>query len=193
MTSTAGILVVAAQRELRRALFDTFDRDGHFVVHSARDATHAGILLEGRPPLALIVIVFEGDGREGMAGIDVLRGVPACVGAPILAVLDDAAVLKPNVLPAAIADWLYASQIEHELLSRWQRVHRMVARQDSSGEGVATSSGGDYRFAFDEVDSESIAHAITTLTPHVITLLVDLAGKVSSLPFFFQPSPHPNC
>lgn len=154
MTSTAGILVVAAQRELRRALFDTFDRDGHFVVHSARDATHAGILLEGRPPLALIVIVFEGDGREGMAGIDVLRGVPACVGAPILAVLDDAAVLKPNVLPAGIADWLYASQIEHELLSRWQRVHRMVARQDGTGEGMATPSGGDYRFAFDEVDSE---------------------------------------
>ncbi|GAB2794361.1 putative bifunctional diguanylate cyclase/phosphodiesterase [Dyella kyungheensis] len=153
MASPAGILVVAAQRELRRSLFDTFDRDGHFVVHSARDATHAGILLEGRPPLALIVIVFEGDGREGMASIDVLRGVPACIGAPILAVLDDGAVLKPNVLPGGIADWLYASQIEHELLARWQRVHRMAVRSDGL-EGQASTSGGDYRFAFDEVESE---------------------------------------
>ena len=153
MATPAGILVVAAQRELRRALFDTFDHDGHFVVHSARDATHAGILLEGRPPLALIVIVFEGDGREGMASIDVLRGVPACIGAPILAVLDDGAVLKPNVLPAGIADWLYASQIEHELLSRWQRVHRMAARADGL-EGQPSTAGGDYRFAFEEVDSE---------------------------------------
>ncbi|WP_109125807.1 bifunctional diguanylate cyclase/phosphodiesterase [Dyella sp. C11] len=154
MTSSTGILVVAAQRELRRALFDTFDGDGHFIVHSARDATHAGILLEGRAPLALIVIVFEGDGREGMAGIEVLSGVPACAGAPILAVLDDNAVLKPNVLPAGIADWLYASQIEHELLSRWQRLHRMGARQDVNGSAVATGGDGDYRFAFDEVDDE---------------------------------------
>ena len=153
MASPAGILVVAAQRELRRALFDAFDRDGHFVVHSARDATHAGILLEGRAPLALIVMVFEGDGREAMAGIEVLRGMPACVGAPILAVLDDGAVLKPNVLPAGVADWLYASQIEHELLSRWQRVHRMAVRLDGAESGSA-SGDSDYRFAFEEIDAE---------------------------------------
>jgi len=153
MATPAGILVVAAQRELRRALFDTFDRDGHFVVHSARDATHAGILLEGRSPLALIVIVFEGDGREGMAGMEVLRGIPACVGAPVLAVLDDGAVLKPNVLPAGIVDWLYASQIEHELLSRWQRMHRMAERPGDGGD-VSAPGNGDYRFAFEEVDCE---------------------------------------
>lgn len=153
MASPAGILVVAAQRELRRALFDTFDQDGHFVVHSARDATHAGILLEGRSPLALIVMVFEGDGREAMAGIEVLRSLPACVGAPVLAVLDDGAVLKPNVLPAGIADWLYASQIEHELLSRWQRMQRVAAHGDVADDAAA-SRNGDYRFAFDEVDAE---------------------------------------
>ncbi|MHA6203813.1 putative bifunctional diguanylate cyclase/phosphodiesterase [Dyella soli] len=153
MTTPAGILVVAAQRELRRALFDTFDRDGHFVVHSARDATHAGILLEGRPALALIVVVFEGDGREAKSGIEVLRGLPACGNAPLIAVLDDGAVLGPTQLPSGIADWLYASQIEHELLARWQRLQRAATPPAAAGASQATSDG-DYRFAFDEVDSE---------------------------------------
>ncbi|WP_430390320.1 putative bifunctional diguanylate cyclase/phosphodiesterase [Dyella sp. 20L07] len=150
MTHSAGILVVAAQRELRRSLFDTFDRDGHFVVHSARDATHAGILLEGRSPLALIVMVFEGDGREAMAGLDVLRSLPACAAAPLIAVLDDSAMLKPIVLPAGVADWLHASQIERELLARWQRLQQASTRALAHHEG----SEGDYRFAFDELDNE---------------------------------------
>jgi diguanylate cyclase (GGDEF)-like protein len=154
MASPAGILVVAAQRELRRALFEAFEHDGHFVVHSARDATHAGILLEGRPPLALIAMVFDGDGREAMSGLEVLRGLPACAVAPVIAVLDDTAVLKPNVLPAGIADWLYGSQIEHELLPRWQRMQRATARPGTtSGEFVA-SGDGDYRFAFEEAERE---------------------------------------
>src|SRR5579859_1244963 len=151
MSGPAGILVVAAQRELRRALFDTFDHDGQFVVHSARDATHAGILLEGRAALALIVVVFDGDGRDTVAGIEVLRSLPACAKAPLIAVLDDGAVLKPAVLPAGVTDWLYASQIEQEMLARWQRLQR-ATRDGAHGERAA--SDGDYRFAFDEVDSE---------------------------------------
>jgi diguanylate cyclase (GGDEF)-like protein len=153
MTGSAGILVVAAQRELRRALFETFERDGHFVVHSARDATHAGILLEGRAALALIVVVFEGDGREAAVGLDALRQLPACVGAPLIAVLDDAAMLKPTVLPAGVADWVYASQIEHELLARWQRVQKALNAGATPGTPVLATDS-DYRFAFDEVDSE---------------------------------------
>jgi hypothetical protein len=43
----------------------------------------------------------------------------------------------------------------------------------------SATTDADDSYAFNEADSESIAHAITTLTPHVITLLVDLAGKVS--------------
>ena len=153
MTGSAGILVVAAQRELRRALFDTFDRDGHYVVHSARDATHAGILLEGRGALALIVVVFDGDGREASTGLDALRQLPACTDAPLIAVLDDAAMLKPTVLPASVADWIYASQIERELLARWQRVQKALRAGSVPGAALAASDG-DYRFAFDEVESE---------------------------------------
>ncbi|WP_243041085.1 putative bifunctional diguanylate cyclase/phosphodiesterase [Dyella sedimenti] len=153
MSAETGILVVAAQRELRRALFDTFDRDGHFHVHSARDATHAGILLEGRPALALVVIVFDGDGREAMAGLEVLRSLPACAAAPLIAVLDDEAAFKPGALPAGIADWLYGSQIEHELLARWQRLRRSGRASHADN---AAAGESDYRFAFEEMDNEWI-------------------------------------
>ena len=154
MTHPAGILVIAAQRELRRLLFDTFDRDGHFVVHSARDATHAGILLEGRPPLDLILVAFDGDGRDALAGIEVLRSLPACAQAPLIAVLDDQALLKPAVLPAGVADWLYASQVDRELLVRWQRLQRVSAGAGAAQGSRSEPGDGDYRFAFDEVDSE---------------------------------------
>jgi hypothetical protein len=43
----SGILVVAAQRELRRSLFDALDQAGYPQIHSARDVSHAAILLEG--------------------------------------------------------------------------------------------------------------------------------------------------
>ena len=51
MQMNSGILVVAAQRELRRSLFDALDQAGYPQIHSARDVSHAAILLEGRPPL----------------------------------------------------------------------------------------------------------------------------------------------
>jgi len=94
---------VAAQRELRRELFDVLDREGHPTIHSARDTTHAAILLEGRDPLALIVMVFDGDGRASATLCEQLRLLPACADVPIIAVLLDEAAVKPSQLPAQSA------------------------------------------------------------------------------------------
>ena len=92
MPTHTGIMVIAAQRELRRAVFDALDRDGHLAVHSARDTTHAGILLEGRPDLALVVMVLDGDARDALASVEQIRRLPACAESPLIAVLtEDAA------------------------------------------------------------------------------------------------------
>ena len=147
-------MVVAAQRELRRAVFDALDRDGHLAVHSARDPTHAGILLEGRPKLALVVMVLEGDARDALASVEQLRRLPACAEAPVIVVLTEGAAIKPAQLPAGVSDWLYAGQIDSELIARWQRMQRTGAILPASAQGEAVHGGGDYRFAFDEVDSE---------------------------------------
>ncbi|RDD83739.1 EAL domain-containing protein [Dyella tabacisoli] len=148
----AGILVVAAQRELRRALFDTLDREGQLTVHLARDAAHASTLLEGRPPISLIVVVFAGDGRDALACVESLRHVPACADAPLIAVLTADAALKPSQLPAGVLDWLYASQIDSELVARWRWLQRT---EPLAAKGVPSElEAWDYRYAFEDVDNE---------------------------------------
>ncbi|SFS15360.1 diguanylate cyclase (GGDEF) domain-containing protein [Dyella sp. OK004] len=150
----AGIMVVAAQREIRRAVFDALDHEGHLAVHSARDTTHAGILLEGRSPLTLVVMVLDGDARDALASVEQLRRLPACADTPLIAVLSADASLKPVQLPAGVSDWLYASQIQSELIARWHRLQRMSPPMRDASVATATKEAGDYRFAFDEMESE---------------------------------------
>src|SRR5690348_8850420 len=95
---SAGILVVAAQRDLRRNVFDALDGAGHPTVHTARGVPHAELLLDGRPPLALVVVAFDGDAIEAQAACEQLRRIPACADAPMIAVLADGATVKPGEL-----------------------------------------------------------------------------------------------
>jgi diguanylate cyclase (GGDEF)-like protein len=151
------LLVVASQRELRRALFDALDRGGQSRIFSARDAAHVAILLEGRGPLGLVVIAFEGDGRAALACCEQLRAIPACRVATLLAVLADGCTIGPEQLPADVSDWLYASQVDSELAARWKRALAAipVARTASPDESGDDTAGRDsYRFAFDEDGGE---------------------------------------
>lgn len=157
------MLVVASQRELRRALFDVLDREELLPIHSARDATHAAILLEGRAPLALLIVVFEADARDALACCEQLRRVPACADAPMLAVLADGAPIRPALLPPGIGDWLLASQIGSELMSRWQRLRHAGPPAPAGAAPVPMPGSGDFRFVFEEDDSE--------------WLIVDAAGR----------------
>jgi hypothetical protein len=161
-TFKAGILLVASQRDLRRELFDVLDREGHPTIHSARDTTHAAILLEGREPLALIVVVFDGDGRASSTLCEQLRLLPPCASAPIIAVLVDDATIKPTQLPPVIGGWLYASQIGTELIARWQQL--LSGKPAPAPEPVASttpaptfappSATSDYRFVFEDGESD---------------------------------------
>jgi diguanylate cyclase (GGDEF)-like protein len=156
-----GILLVASERELRRELFDVLDAQGHPPIHSARDTTHAAILLEGREPLALIVVAFDGDGRSSLTLCEQLRLLPPCTDAPILAVLIDDATIKPTQLPAVVSGWLYASQVGAELISRWHQLQGdkpEAAEEKPASKAVVASparpSGGDYRFVFEDGDGD---------------------------------------
>ncbi|EIL94587.1 hypothetical protein UU5_11735, partial [Rhodanobacter sp. 115] len=152
LSRETGVLVVAPQRDLRRALFDALDHEGHPLIHSARDSAHAAILLEGRAPLTLMVVALEGDGRAALASCEQLRRIPACADALLIVVLTDGATIRPAQLPAGVGDWLHASQIASELGPRWQRLRRTAWA--GPGRAPAPASDGDYRFVFDEDDSE---------------------------------------
>src|SRR5690242_13030974 len=118
---STGILVVAAQRDLRRNVFDALDGAGHPTIHTARVVPHAELLPDGRPPLALAVVAFDGDAIEAQAACAQLRRIPACADAPTTAVLAEGATVKPGELPAGVSDWLYGSQVALELVARWRR------------------------------------------------------------------------
>ncbi|WP_049621488.1 putative bifunctional diguanylate cyclase/phosphodiesterase [Frateuria defendens] len=142
----AGILIVAAQRDLRRALFDALDRAGHPPTHTARGLPHAGILLDGGAPLNLVVAVFDRDAAGARDFCERLRRIPACAEAALIAVLAPEATLQPTELPPGVSDWLHAGQVDTDLVPRWRRLQPAVA---------ATPAGSDpYRFAFEEDDSE---------------------------------------
>ncbi len=162
-TFQCGHFAGGAQRELRRELFDVLDGQGHPPIHSARDTTHAAILLEGREPLALIVIAFDGDGRSSLTLCEQLRLLPPCAEAPIIAVLVDDATIKPTQLPAVVDGWLYASQVGTELIARWQQLRSggtPVTPEKSSTLPSAPSAlpvaqtGGDYRFVFEDGEGD---------------------------------------
>src|SRR5690242_5293125 len=143
---SAGILVVAAQRDLRRNVFDALDGAGHPTVHTARGVPHAELLLDGRPPLALVVVAFDGDAIDAQTSCEQLRRMPACAEALMIAVLADGATVKPSQLPDGIADWLYGSQVALELVTRWRRARPPATPMQAGPD--------QYRFAFEEDASE---------------------------------------
>jgi diguanylate cyclase (GGDEF)-like protein len=155
----AGILVVAAQRELRRSVFDTLDGAGHPTIHTARGVPHAELLLDGRPPLALVVVTLDGDAVDARSSCEQLRRIPACADAPMIAVLSEEATVTPAELPAGLSDWLYGPQVALELVARWRRARPLAT--------LPVQAGPDqYRFAFDEDASEWLI--IDPLTERVL-------------------------
>ena len=154
---SSGILVVAAQRELRRGLFEVFEQAGYSQIHCARDVPHAAILLEGQPAtpaLQLTVIVLDGDEKQAKAGCEQLRRLPGAAGALLIAVLCEEARISPTDLPAGIVDWLSASCIRSELMARWRRAQADESGNRRSIPALQEASHEDYRYVFEEGDSE---------------------------------------
>ena len=124
MQTGNGVLVVAAQRELRRLLFDALDQADCTPIHSARDVAHARILLQRQTGLELVVVVLAGSELQAHECCAQLRQLPFASAVPLVAVLADDAPLSPGSLPEDVAAWLHASQIATELIPRWRQCQR---------------------------------------------------------------------
>ncbi|GGY19451.1 hypothetical protein GCM10008098_09700 [Rhodanobacter panaciterrae] len=162
----SGILVVAAQRELRRSLFDALDQAGYPHILSARDVAHAAILLEGRPPLPplqLMVVVLAGDEQQARNSCEQLRRLPGGADTPLIAVLAEDASFGPADLPAGIADWLSTAQIGNELVARWRRSQSGDLGSRRTTVAPASDAHEDYRYVFEESDSEWLIADAQTL------------------------------
>jgi diguanylate cyclase (GGDEF)-like protein len=154
---SSGILVVAAQRELRRNLFDVFDQAGFAHIHSARDVTHAAILLEGRPPMSslqLIVAVLTGDVQQVRQSCEQLHRLSGSTTTPLIAVLAPDAEIDPIDLPHGVTDWLRSTQIDTELMARWQRSQQPQQELRLDLGTSRREEAGDFRYVFDESSAE---------------------------------------
>ena len=139
----SGILLVAAQRELRRSLFDALDQAGYSQIHSARDVSHAAILLEGRQSLSppqLMVAVLAGDQQQALATCEQLRRLPGAADTPLMVVLAQEATISPSDLPAGIVDWLSAPQIGTELVANWRFLEASLAIAAPTGHRRVSSA-----------------------------------------------------
>ncbi len=153
----SGILVVAAERNLRRKLFDALDQAGYPSIHSARDVTHAAILLEGGPELQLIIAVLSDDEQQALVTCEKLRDLAGGNDTPLIAVVSEEASFDPTDLPSSVSDWLHAAQITSELAARWRRLQmRMPARANTEllAAPADSEAQADYRYLFDESDNE---------------------------------------
>ena len=176
----SGILVVAAERELRRRVFDVLDRAGHPNIHTARDVPHAAILLEGRPALQLMIVVFSGDANQARHDCELLRSLPGGADTLLIGILAVTASLDPADLPPVVADWMHAPQVESELTARWHRAQAPSTRPAEVAlqefiDSVPKSSDqhGDYRSLFEESDSEwlivdPMSHRVLDVSPAVV-------------------------
>jgi diguanylate cyclase (GGDEF)-like protein len=169
MSDAAGILIVAAQRERRRALFDALDGRGDWSILTAKDTGQADMLMAEEVPLALAVIQFEGDASDARACCELLQSIPGYAKTPILAVLGDDAAQPSMALPRGVVDWMHADHIVQELLPR-----AMKSMGSPVGD-LAPVAGGDYRFAFDgsrgdwclaRADSEAIVEVGSSFLEH---------------------------
>jgi diguanylate cyclase (GGDEF)-like protein len=121
MPDFPGVLILAAQRDVRRDMFDAFDHVGFRPILAARDVAQAESLLLDEPPLALVVLALEADPGRVLGFAHALRSRPAYRDTPMIAVVDDTAAMDTRLLAPVFNDWLRRASIRSELLPRATR------------------------------------------------------------------------
>lgn len=162
--SSLAILIVTAERDDRRALFNVLDKHGMDTIHAARDVAQARALLANKPRLDLVLLEFCGEARSVQSFCTWLREVPGYRRIPILGL--------PARHPAhrvwdrensytSVSGWLSVPVDPDEALERVHGCLRMPMAEDDDDETppVPMPSSGtdaDYRFAFDHEGREWI-------------------------------------
>jgi diguanylate cyclase (GGDEF)-like protein len=102
------------------------------------------------------VVGFAGDQQQAQSCLEQLYRLPGAAATPLIAVVAEEASLDPTELPAGVADWLHAAQINTELVARWRRLQTgLLPLGRASVESVSNNGAHeDYRYVFDEGDSE---------------------------------------
>ncbi|HEY3521488.1 MAG TPA: EAL domain-containing protein [Rhodanobacteraceae bacterium] len=146
-TGAQGILIVAARREDRRALFDALDGQGYGPILSARDIPHARNLLTESPSPRLAVLDFCTMPAESAAFGAELQGVP------VIGLLGVAREQRGERIawnfrhrPPGVVEWLRTPVDAMEARARTESV--LQAGPQSGGDGE-DADREDYRCIFE--------------------------------------------
>ncbi|MBO9663483.1 MAG: EAL domain-containing protein [Dokdonella sp.] len=171
------MLVVAADRDDRRLLFDALDAQGFDAIYSARDLAQARGFLEQDPQIDLVLLEFRGEAIDALAFCGELRQYRPGAPVPIIGLLGG----PPGALrwrrggePPGVVDWIALPAVAEDARSR--------IRQAMSGRGrhaaVSPAGGVDrYQFAFDgSLDELAVVDPVSGRILDVNTAFVQRSG-----------------
>jgi diguanylate cyclase (GGDEF)-like protein/PAS domain S-box-containing protein len=144
-----SLLIVAAQRDDRRTLFDALDGHGYAPIYIARDVPQARALLADAPAIDLVLLDLAGEAREAVAFCTQLRGIPAYAQVPVLGILaaePELRVWGHQRSPPGVVEWLHRPIDDGETVAR---VRAALAGESAVAPAGGGTGAGDYRFAFD--------------------------------------------
>lgn len=148
-SSQMGVaLIVAADREDRRVLFDALDAMGFEAVYSAKDLAQARgfVAQEARPELVLLE--FVGESADTLTFCDEVRGLDADAPAQIIGILGSrGGAWRWDSRPPGLVEWIASPIKADDAMARIKVALAKLA-------GAVRSPGGSpaaerYRFVFD--------------------------------------------
>jgi diguanylate cyclase (GGDEF)-like protein/PAS domain S-box-containing protein len=144
-------LIVAADRDDRRVLFDTLDAQGFEAIYSAKDFAQASAFLEQDPQLDLFFVEFRGAALDTLAFCNELQKRRSTMRVPVIGILGGkrgGPHWSGGDKPAGVVDWIGSPVNAHEALTRIKAA--LAAPGAADARPVVAAAGEDrYQFAFD--------------------------------------------
>lgn len=149
--NAGAVLIVAANRDDRRLLFDALDAQGFDAIYSAKDLAQARGFLEQDPQVDLVLLEFRGEAADALAFCGELRQYHPTVPVPVIGLLPgqaDAAHWRHGGKPPGVVDWIGLPVLSGDARNRIRAALAGYGQRGGATAPAATSANR-YQFAFD--------------------------------------------
>ncbi|MEO7064681.1 MAG: EAL domain-containing protein [Dokdonella sp.] len=145
---TGVALIVAADREDRRVLFDALDAQGFEAVYSAKDLEQARGFLKQEARPDLVLLEFRDESKDALEFCEEVRQLDVDAPAQIIGILGSrGGPWRWDSRPLGLVEWI-ASPIKTE--DATARIKVAFAKRVGVARSASSVAGGErYQFAFD--------------------------------------------
>ncbi|MFI4969198.1 MAG: EAL domain-containing protein [Lysobacterales bacterium] len=174
-------LIVAADRDDRRVLFDALDLQGFDAIYSAKDLAQARAFLAQLAHVDLVLLEFRGDPRDALAFCDEVHQRDPQAEVPVVGILGArGGPLRWNSRPPGLVEWI-ASPVKADDAGARIKV-ALAARSTGVARNGGNAPGNDrYQFAFDgSLDELAIVDPASGRILEVNTVFVQRSGYTRS-------------